>query len=110
MNIVYDYVPESSPKRTGRKMAAQSLTIHSTANPASTARNERDYLTNPSNTSSAAYHRRSASAASPFRRSPITPGTEPTARATPPPSGWRSASRATGSGRYNTPPGWPPGF
>lgn len=56
MNIVYDYVPESSPKRTGRKMAAQSLTIHSTANPASTARNERDYLTNPSNTSSTAYH------------------------------------------------------
>lgn len=56
MNIVYDYVPESSKKRTGRKMEAQSLTIHSTANPASTARNERDYLTNPSNTSSAAYH------------------------------------------------------
>ena len=37
MNIVYDYVPESSKKRTGRKMEAQSLTIHSTANPASTA-------------------------------------------------------------------------
>ena len=52
MNIVYDYVPESSKKRTGRKMTPTTLTIHSTANADSTARNERDYLTNPSNTSS----------------------------------------------------------
>lgn len=56
MNIVYDYVPESSKKRTGRKMTPTTLTIHSTANTKSTARNERDYLTNPSNTNSTGYH------------------------------------------------------
>ena len=56
MKIVYDYVPESSKKRTGRKMTPSTLTIHSTANINSTARNERDYLTNPSNTSSTGYH------------------------------------------------------
>lgn len=56
MNIIYDYVPESSQKRTGRKMTPSTLTIHSTANINSTARNERDYLTNPSNTSSTGYH------------------------------------------------------
>lgn len=56
MNIIYDYVPESSKKRTGRKMTPTTLTIHSTANPKSTARNERDYLTNPSNTTSTGYH------------------------------------------------------
>lgn len=56
MNIIYDYVPESSKKRTGRKMNPSTFTIHSTANTKSTARNERDYLTNPSNTSSTGYH------------------------------------------------------
>lgn len=56
MNIIYDYIPESSKKRTGRKMNPSTFTIHSTGNPDSTARNERNYLTNPSNTSSTAYH------------------------------------------------------
>lgn len=56
MNIIYDYVPESSKKRTGRKMNPSTFTIHSTGNANSTARNERDYLTNPSNASSTGYH------------------------------------------------------
>lgn len=56
MNIVYDYVPQSSKKRTGRQMTATTLTIHSTGNPDSTARNERDYLTNPQNTTDTGFH------------------------------------------------------
>lgn len=56
MNIIYDYVPESSKKRTGRKMNPSTFTIHSTGNANSTARNERDYLTNPQNTTDTGFH------------------------------------------------------
>ncbi|MBH5316690.1 N-acetylmuramoyl-L-alanine amidase [Paenibacillus sp. GSMTC-2017] len=37
-------------------MEASTITIHNTANPASTAMNERNWLTNPSNKRTASYH------------------------------------------------------
>lgn len=43
-------------KRTGKYMNPTSITIHSTANAKSTAQNERDYLTNPINTSATGWH------------------------------------------------------
>jgi len=50
-----DHIPKSD-KRPELAMDAISLTIHSTANPKSTAKNERAWLTNPSNTRVASYH------------------------------------------------------
>ncbi len=38
-------------------MYPKYVTVHSTGNPRSTARNERGWLTNPSNTRQASYHR-----------------------------------------------------
>lgn len=43
-------------KRPGKKINVTSLTIHSTANPNSTARNERDWLDNKDNNRWASYH------------------------------------------------------
>ncbi len=37
-------------------MNASTITIHNTGNPSSTARNERAWLTNPTNTRTASYH------------------------------------------------------
>lgn len=51
-----DHILKIPTKRSGRKIEPTTLTIHSTANPKSTARNERDWLTNPSNTRSASWH------------------------------------------------------
>jgi N-acetylmuramoyl-L-alanine amidase len=57
-NYVIDHIPRSTPcnRRPGLALAATSITIHNTGNPASTARNERAYLTNPGNTRTASYH------------------------------------------------------
>lgn len=50
-----DYIPISN-KRPGIKRPIQYIVVHNTGNPTSTARNERDYLTNPTNTSSTSFH------------------------------------------------------
>ena len=59
MNYIVDHIPitKNDPKRRpGIKMTAEYLTIHSTANPRSTARNERGWLVNPSNKRTASFH------------------------------------------------------
>lgn len=45
-----------SNKRPGVKRRIKSIVVHNTANPNSTAQNERDYLMNPTNTSSTSFH------------------------------------------------------
>lgn len=54
--MIVDHVPKSSKKRTQIKMKPTYITVHSTGNAKSTAKNERAYLTNPINTSSTGYH------------------------------------------------------
>lgn len=58
MNYIIDHIPRTTPynRRPGLAMVPQYLTIHSTANPNSTARNERGWLTNPSNDRIASWH------------------------------------------------------
>lgn len=58
MNINVQHIPKSTAynRRPGIAMEPEYLTIHSTANPKSTAQNERDWLTNPSNTGTASWH------------------------------------------------------
>lgn len=54
-----NHIPISTPfnRRPDIKMIPQSITIHNTGNPTSTARNERSWLTdNPSNKRTASYH------------------------------------------------------
>ncbi|MFF2888001.1 N-acetylmuramoyl-L-alanine amidase family protein [Paenibacillus sp. NPDC057967] len=55
---VVDHIPKSTPhnRRPGYALNATTITIHNTANPTSTARNERNWLTNPSNTVTASFH------------------------------------------------------
>ena len=55
---IIDHIPVATPhnRRPGLAMGATSITIHNTANPSSTARNERNWLTNPSNTATASFH------------------------------------------------------
>ncbi|WP_256975746.1 N-acetylmuramoyl-L-alanine amidase family protein [Paenibacillus sp. MY03] len=55
---IVDHIPTSTPnnRRPGHKLAPTTITIHNTANPTSTARNERSWLTNPANTATASYH------------------------------------------------------
>lgn len=57
MNYRIDHIPRNTPnnRRPCIAMQAEYITIHSTANVAS-AKNERTYLTNPSNTRTASYH------------------------------------------------------
>lgn len=55
-DVKQDHIPTTSPKRTGRKMQPEYITIHNTGNPTSTAAGERAYLTNPTNKSTTAYH------------------------------------------------------
>lgn len=55
-NYIKDYIPKSKSKRPGVKMTPTSITVHNTANPSSTARNERGWLTNPLNKNSASWH------------------------------------------------------
>jgi N-acetylmuramoyl-L-alanine amidase len=58
MNYVVDHIPKSTPhnRRNGWVMKPEYITIHSTGNPQSTAKNERGWLTNPSNTRQASFH------------------------------------------------------
>lgn len=56
MNFRVDHIPKKKGKRPGTAMKPQYLTIHSTGNPSSTAKNERAWLTNPSNTRTASWH------------------------------------------------------
>lgn len=58
MNYIIDHIPPSTPhnRRPGLAMVPQYITIHSTGNPKSTARNERAWLTNPSNKVTASWH------------------------------------------------------
>lgn len=53
---IVDHIPASSNKRPQFNMEWEFITIHNTGNPNSTARNERNWLTNPSNKSSTGYH------------------------------------------------------
>lgn len=56
IDIKKNHVPTTSKKRTGITMKPLYITAHSTANLKSTAKNERAWLTNPSNTSETGYH------------------------------------------------------
>lgn len=58
MKYVIDHIPRSTPRnrRPGNPMVPAYLTVHNTGNPTSTARNERAWLTNPSNDRTASYH------------------------------------------------------
>jgi len=58
MQYKIDHIPKTTPynRRPGISMIAKYLTIHSTGNPSSTAKNERGWLTNPSNDRTASYH------------------------------------------------------
>jgi len=58
VNYRIDHIPISTPnnRRPGIKLEATTITIHNTANPSSTARNERAWLTNRSNTRTASFH------------------------------------------------------
>ncbi|PHV72144.1 hypothetical protein CS063_01315 [Sporanaerobium hydrogeniformans] len=47
---------EDTGKRPHIKRKIKQIVVHNTANPKSTARNERDFLSNPTNTSSTSWH------------------------------------------------------
>lgn len=53
-----DHIPKTTAnnRRPGIRLDATTITIHSTGNPSSTARNERAWLTNPANTRTASFH------------------------------------------------------
>jgi len=60
MNLGYivDHIPKTTPhnRRPGIAMVPEFLTIHSTANESSSARNERAWVENPSNKRTASWH------------------------------------------------------
>lgn len=58
MKYIIDHIPKSTPhnRRPGLPMTPTTITIHNTGNPSSTARNERGWLTNPSNKRTASFH------------------------------------------------------
>lgn len=58
VRYIIDHIPSDTAhnRRPGHRMHATTVTIHNTANPTSTARNERGWLVNPSNTRTASYH------------------------------------------------------
>lgn len=58
MKYTVDHIPKSTPhdRRPGLAMTAKYITVHNTGNPSSTARNERNWLTNASNTRQASFH------------------------------------------------------
>lgn len=56
MNYFVDHIPISRNRRPGTVQKPQYLTIHSTGNATSTAKNERDWLINPSNRRTASWH------------------------------------------------------
>lgn len=55
---VVDHIPRSTKnnRRPGLALNETTITIHNTANTSSTARNERNWLTNPANNATASYH------------------------------------------------------
>ena len=55
INFNIEDIPKSN-KRPGIKRQIKYIVTHNTANEESTARNERDYLVNPNNTSSTSFH------------------------------------------------------
>lgn len=62
INLAYtyrqDHIPKNTPynRRPSNKLEATTITIHTTGNKASTAANERAWLTNPTNMRTASYH------------------------------------------------------
>lgn len=56
MKIVKDHVPYSQKRRPNIKINPTSITIHGTANTQSSAKGERNWLTNPQNTRTASWH------------------------------------------------------
>jgi N-acetylmuramoyl-L-alanine amidase CwlA len=58
MKYTVDHIPRTTPydRRPGIPMTPTTITIHNTGNPSSTARNERNWLTNPSNDRQASFH------------------------------------------------------
>jgi N-acetylmuramoyl-L-alanine amidase len=55
MKRVFNYIPIGI-KRNGGPIVPTAICIHNTGNSKSTARNERNWLTNPANVSSIGYH------------------------------------------------------
>lgn len=55
MKYIVDHIPKGRI-RPGTKMTPTTITIHSTGNPKSTAKNERGWLTNPANDRIASWH------------------------------------------------------
>jgi N-acetylmuramoyl-L-alanine amidase len=57
-NYIIDHIPANTSynRRPGLALVPEYITIHSTANPSSTARNERAWLTNPTNNRVASWH------------------------------------------------------
>lgn len=56
ISIKQDFIPASAMKRPQLKQTIRYLTIHSTGNAKSTAQNERNWLTNPTNSRQASFH------------------------------------------------------
>jgi len=58
MTYKVDHIPRTTPhnRRPGLPLTATSITIHNTGNPASSAANERGWLTNPGNDRTASWH------------------------------------------------------
>lgn len=58
INYIINHIPLSTPcrRRQGIKINSATITIHGTANPSSSALNERGWLTNPSNQRQASFH------------------------------------------------------
>lgn len=58
MKYIVDHIPRNTPcdRRPGFAMTARTITIHNTGNPDSSARNERAWLANPTNTRKASFH------------------------------------------------------
>jgi N-acetylmuramoyl-L-alanine amidase len=58
LNYIIKHIPRETPyyRRPGLALAPVYLTVHSTGNPTSTARNERGWLINPANQRTASWH------------------------------------------------------
>jgi len=56
MNIKTDLIPPDTLKRPGTNMSWETITVHNTANSKSSAENEREWLTNPTNNRQASWH------------------------------------------------------
>jgi N-acetylmuramoyl-L-alanine amidase CwlA len=56
---IIDHIPMNTPndRRPADRMVAETITLHNTGNEKSSARNERNWLTNPSNDRTASFHK-----------------------------------------------------